>query len=66
MAISRVKSWAVSEHAFNLSEIDATEHALQICDSTIRPDEELHLGSFATFPVCTICFDLVPKKRVEG
>lgn len=66
VTINRVQSWAVSKKAFDLSDIDATEHALQICGSATRPDIELHLGDFVAFPDCAICFDLVPKKRVEG
>ena len=64
--IKRVHQWAVGEKVFNLSAVDATEHALQVCNSTIRPDEDIHIGTLTKFPDCSICFDLVPKKRVEG
>lgn len=64
--IHHVKKWAVSEAVFNLSEVDASEHILQICGSNDRPDEDVHLGTLVTFPNCKVCFDLVAKMRVEG
>jgi hypothetical protein len=66
--VERVKRWAVgpAPEGFGLQEIDATEHLLQLCNSTTRPDEEMHIGSLVTFPDCGLCFDLVPKVRVEG
>lgn len=62
--VRKVKRWADEE--FELKGIDATEHALQICGTATRPDEDVHIGSLVKFPDCKICFDLVPKKRVEG
>ncbi len=62
--IAKVKHWADKE--FGIGGIDATEHALQICGTAKRPDEDTHLGSLVRRPHCQICFDLVPKKRVEG
>ena len=64
--VGKIKKWAVSKQVFNLSEIDASEHILQICGSNERPDEDTHLGSLVKFPDCKICFDLVAKVRVEG
>ena len=65
-AVEHVKRWAVGEDGFNLQSIDATDHLLQICSSTIRPDGDTHIGSLVQFPNCMLCFDLVPKQRVEG
>lgn len=62
--IRRVKLWSVRE--FGLKKVDATEHALQVCGSTNRPDEDVHIGSLVQYPSCALCFDLVPKQRVEG
>jgi hypothetical protein len=62
--VHRVKQWAV--HEFGLSKVDATEHVLQLCGSTTRPDEDTHLGALVQYPECRLCFDLVPKQRVEG
>ena len=64
--IERVKQWAVGPEGFGLHSIDATEHLLQLCHATTRPDEDIHIGSLVTFPDCGLCFDLVPKVRVEG
>lgn len=64
--VGRVKKWAVSKKVFNLSEVDAAEHVLQIAGSSERPDETTHLGTLLTYPAHEIHFDLVPKVRVEG
>ena len=62
--IAKIKRWADDE--FGLKGVDATEHALQICGTDKRPDLDVHVGSLVQYPHCQICFDLVPKKRVEG
>jgi hypothetical protein len=62
--IAKIKHWADKE--FDINGVDRTEHALQICDTAKRPDEDTHLGALVRHPNCQICFDLVPKKRVEG
>ncbi len=62
--IGKIKRWADDE--FGLKGVDATEHALQICGTSTRPDLDVHVGSLVKHPHCQICFDLVPKKRVEG
>lgn len=62
--IGKVKRWA--DHQFGLHGVDATEHALKLCGTDKRPDEDLHLGSLTQHRECKVCFDLVPKKRVEG
>ena len=62
--IAVVKAWAVEK--FELSAVDATEYALQVCNSTERPSEDTQLGSLTSSPQCAVCFDLVPKQRVEG
>lgn len=62
--IGEVKKWA--DKKFGLSPVDATEHALQLCNSAERPSVDVHLGSLTSAPDCAVCFDLVPKQRVEG
>lgn len=62
--IAKIKRWA--DDQFGLKGVDATEHALQICGTPKRPDLDVHVGSLVQYPHCQICFDLVPKKRVEG
>ena len=61
--VRAVKAWAA--HTFTVSPKDAAEHVLQISKSTQRPaaDTPLHELVHGT---CTLCFDFVPEKRVEG
>jgi hypothetical protein len=56
----------VGKDGFNLPEIDATEHALQVCGSATRPDADTHIGALVSAQGCALCFDLVAKRRVEG
>jgi len=62
--VRRVKKWA--DEQFGLHGRDATEHVLQRCNSAERPDEDTHIGALVTYSETTLCFDLVPKTRVEG
>ncbi|MGE3467240.1 MAG: hypothetical protein AB7J13_09930 [Pyrinomonadaceae bacterium] len=62
--VEKVKKWAIKE--FDIDRIEATEHALQMCGTADRPDEDLHIGTLTTTGSCSVCFDLVPKIRVEG
>jgi hypothetical protein len=62
--VAVVTEWA--DDQFGLKGVDATEHALQICGTSTRPDQDIAIGSLVHFPDCRLCFDLVPKKRVEG
>jgi hypothetical protein len=59
-----VKEWAV--HKFELNPKDAAEHVLQLCQSTDRPSTDTPLLQLVGDHACTLCFDLVPDKRVEG
>lgn len=62
--VGKVKKWA--DKKFDIDKIDATEHALQLCGTATRPDEDTHIGTLTKNPPCSVCFDLVPKRRVEG
>jgi hypothetical protein len=62
--VHAVKAWAV--HEFGLDHKDAIEHVLQLCDSQERPDSDTPLHTLLRGHHCTLCFDLVPEKRVEG
>ncbi len=64
--VKRLKKWADSKKGFDLRGADATEHLLQLCGSDGRPDEDTHIGSMVEVSDCSLCFDLVPKSRVEG
>lgn len=63
--MERVFEWATGKHGFNLTPTDRAEHVLQICDTTIEPDDGDHIGSFVD-ERCSVCFKLVPKHRFEG
>ncbi len=62
--VGKVKRWAIKE--FKVDEHDATEHALQLCGTAKKPNEDTHIGSLTRKGECSVCFDLVPKKRIEG
>ncbi|MGI8546812.1 MAG: hypothetical protein ACR2M1_05675 [Gemmatimonadaceae bacterium] len=64
--VARVKDWAVSTHAFNLTPVDAAEHVLQVTGTQDRPDEDVHIGTLVHASHCVLAFDLVAKVRVEG
>ena len=59
-----VKEWAV--RVFHMDPKDAADHVLQICNSTERPPSDTPLHQLVQGHHCSLCFDLVPEKRVEG
>ncbi len=61
--VERVKRHFVQK--IHMSPVDATEHVLQLCGSTDRPEPDLQIGSLVS-GTCSLCFNLVPIKRVEG
>ncbi len=62
--VRTVKAWAVRE--FKIEPKDAGEHVLRICDSTTKPATDTPLHELVAAGTCSVCFDLVPDKRVEG
>ncbi len=64
--VRKVREWAQSEKVYNMTGVDAIEHVLQLCDSTVQPSEDMHIGSLAHGHECQLCFDLVAKIRIEG
>jgi hypothetical protein len=65
-SIAKVFDWIVGSHGFGLTRTDAVEHVLQLSGTSTRPDEDVHVGTLTSAPVCEASFDLVPKRRVEG
>lgn len=61
--VDRVKKAFVK--AIHMSPVDATEHVLQICGGTERPEPDTQIGALAS-GCCSVCFNLVPIKRIEG
>jgi hypothetical protein len=62
--VRNVKKWAT--HEFHLDHKDAAEHVLQVCKSSERPASDTPLHTLVQGLNCTVCFDFVPEKRVEG
>jgi hypothetical protein len=62
--IAVVTSWA-RKH-FKLADTDAEKLVLQLCHSTERPQANIHLGELTGSPSCSVCFDFVFEKKVEG
>jgi len=62
--VRTVKAWAVNK--FELDHKDALEHVLQVCNSKVRPASDTPLHALTHGRECTVCFDLVPEKRIEG
>lgn len=62
--VRAVKVWT-AQH-FHISPKDAAEHVLQLCKSSDRPSSDTPLHQVAKGHECTVCFDFVPEKRVEG
>lgn len=63
--VERIRRWAACR-AFGLAPQDAGEHVLQLQGSTSRPDRDTHVGVLTDGKSCSVAFDLVPNKRVEG
>ena len=61
--VDHVKRWYVDK--LKMSEVDATEHVLQITGTTDRPDPDVQIGTLVRGQ-CDVAFTLVPIKRVEG
>jgi hypothetical protein len=63
VTIATVKAWAVKKA--KLGPAEAEEHVLQVSGTREQPPLNAHLGKFATSK-CTVEFDLVRKKLVQG
>lgn len=62
--VGRVKGWA--DEKFELEGVDAVEQELQVCGTTTRPTEDMHIGTLVHHPHCDLRFTLAPKERVQG
>ena len=63
--VAAVKKWAAIRE-FGMKPADAAEHVLQFAGNAERPEPDTHIGALVSCPDCSISFDLVPHKRVEG
>ena len=48
--VGRVLAWAVQVKEFKLDHSQAAEHKLQLCNSVVVPDSDIHIGALATEP----------------
>lgn len=62
--VRKVKAWAVEK--LKLDPKDAGEHVLRITGTTREPATDTPLHELTNERECSLCFDLVPVKRVEG
>lgn len=62
--IGAVKKSTAKE--FGISKEDAAELILQIAGTHEQPDLDVHIGTLAACPTCSISFDLVPNPRIQG
>lgn len=62
--IGRVRRWAARQ--LDISETEAVRAALQFCDTTVQPPIRRHLGALDRNRDRRLCFDFVPKKRIQG
>ncbi|MGD9786049.1 MAG: hypothetical protein AB7E80_15685 [Hyphomicrobiaceae bacterium] len=62
--VRKVKAWAVEK--LKLDPKDAGEHVLRICGTDREPATDTPLHELTNGRECSVCFDLVPVKRVEG
>jgi hypothetical protein len=64
MTITHVRKWAGHKLGMQLSDI--AEHVLQIQGTQTQPEVDVHIGTLAKCPNCSLAFDLVPANRING
>lgn len=62
--IGRVRQWA--GHKLGMQPNDIAEHVLQIAGTNEQPEVDIHIGTLAKHPKCSVVFDLVPAHRING
>ena len=62
--VGRVRQWA--GHHLGMKPGDIAEHVLQLAGTNVQPDVDVHIGTLAPCPACSIVFDLVPAHRING
>lgn len=62
--VGRVRLWAGEK--FGMAPGDIAEHVLQIAGTTDQPDVDIHIGTLAKYPQCSVTFDQVPAHRING
>lgn len=62
--IGRVRQWAGEK--LGMQPGDVAEHVLQVAGSSEQPDVDVHVGTLAKCPSCSVQFDMVPAHRING
>lgn len=62
--IGRIRQWAGEK--LGMLPNDIAEHVLQIDGSNEQPDVDVHIGTLAKCPTCSVELDLVPAHRING
>ncbi|MCK9381791.1 MAG: hypothetical protein M0P95_12110 [Sulfuritalea sp.] len=62
--VGRVRQWA--GHKLGMQPSDIAEHVLQVTGTNDQPDVDIHIGTLAAYPACSVIFDLVPAHRING
>lgn len=62
--VGRVRNWAGRKLGMDAGDI--AEHVLQVAGTTEQPDVDVHIGTLARCPQCSVTFDLVPAHRING
>jgi hypothetical protein len=62
--VGRVRNWAGRK--LGMDPGDIAEHVLQVAGTTEQPDVDVHIGTLARRPQCSVTFDLVPAHRING
>ncbi|MBD8524356.1 hypothetical protein [Pseudomarimonas arenosa] len=62
--VGRVRNWAGRK--LGMEPGDIAEHVLQVAGTTEQPDVDVHIGTLARCPQCSLTFDLVPAHRING
>jgi hypothetical protein len=65
--IAQVHKWATGPAGFDMPDVDAAEHVLQMANSDVQPEDTDHVGEHTDSDQgCAVTFDLLPKERFEG
>lgn len=62
--IGRIRQWAGQK--LGMQSNDIAEHVIQLVGSNTQPDIDVHIGTLAKCPVCSVELDLVPAHRING
>ncbi len=62
--IGYIRNWAGRK--LNMQPDDIAEHVLQIAGGNEQPDVDVHVGTLAKCPDCSVEMDLVPAHRING